>query len=99
MNPVNALGTSFSMTNKAICNSKIDSELSGSTCITAIICGNKLYCGNVGDSRAIICSTGPNSEIIGRQLTRDHKPNDNGEARRIIERGGRIAASEGNILI
>lgn len=32
----------------------IDSSLSGSTVVVVVIIDNKLWCGNVGDSRAVI---------------------------------------------
>jgi serine/threonine protein phosphatase PrpC len=35
------------------------SILSGSTCVSVIIIGNKAYCANVGDSRAILISGDP----------------------------------------
>jgi len=58
-------------------------ELAGTTAICVIIKDKKIYCGNVGDSRAI-------ASVRGRvqQLSYDHKPNNELEAKRIIAAGG-----------
>jgi serine/threonine protein phosphatase PrpC len=34
--------------------SGIDLYFSGSTCVTVLIVGNKIFCANVGDSRAVL---------------------------------------------
>jgi len=58
-------------------------EPSGSTAITMLYRNNKLYVGNVGDSRAIACQSG-----IATPLSTDHKPSDVGEKSRIEKAGG-----------
>lgn len=45
------------------------------------------YIANVGDSRAIMSSTHGKKVLA---LSRDHKPNDEDEAKRIIELGGKV---------
>lgn len=45
---------SFFEVNQGLLQTGIDCSLSGSTAVTILILGNKLYCGNVGDSRAIL---------------------------------------------
>jgi len=35
-------------------NSGIDVHFSGSTCVSVLIVGNKVFCANVGDSRAVL---------------------------------------------
>ncbi|RDD41057.1 putative protein phosphatase 2C T23F11.1 [Trichoplax sp. H2] len=60
-------------------------EVSGTTAVTVLIKDKKLYCGNVGDSRAIACVDG---KLV--PLSFDHKPNNEGESRRIIAAGGWI---------
>ena len=45
------------------------------------------YIANVGDSRALMSADGGNYSIA---LSRDHKPNDDLETKRIIEGGGKI---------
>lgn len=58
-------------------------DLAGTTAICVIIKDNKLFCGNVGDSRAIASVNG-NVEI----LSNDHKPNNDDERKRITAAGG-----------
>jgi protein phosphatase 2C family protein 2/3 len=58
-------------------------DLAGTTAICAVIKDDKLYCGNVGDSRAIASVNG-NVEI----LSTDHKPNNDEERKRITAAGG-----------
>jgi serine/threonine protein phosphatase PrpC len=43
--------------------------------------------GNIGDSRAILSKNNGKTTIC---LTRDHKPSDEIEKKRIIESGGRV---------
>jgi protein phosphatase 2C family protein 2/3 len=58
-------------------------DLAGTTAICVVIKDEKLYCGNVGDSRAIASVNG-NVEI----LSTDHKPNNDDERKRITAAGG-----------
>ena len=62
-----------------------DSEYTGSTATIVLIQDNKLYCANVGDSRAYIIY---NNSI--KQITVDHKCNVPEEAERIMNAGGKI---------
>jgi len=62
-------------------------ERSGSCAIVVLIIGEICYIANVGDSRAVLSSAG------GQQMTalsRDHKPSDIEEYKRIIKAGGQI---------
>lgn len=58
--------------------------------------GKKLYMANVGDSRGIVIRSipgnpnDPASQCAATALTRDHKPDDEDEAKRIIANNGRI---------
>lgn len=45
------------------------------------------YIANVGDSRALMSADGGNYIV---ELSRDHKPNDEEEQKRISEAGGKI---------
>lgn len=47
----------FEESNKEIYNSGIDIRFSGSTCVSMLTYGRKLYTANVGDSRAIMVRT------------------------------------------
>ncbi len=82
----------FLLTNeKLIENEKINSTFSGSTCVSVIYTPEKLICPNVGDSRAVIGRYNKENKIYESiELTRDHKPIEEDEARRIIENDGRI---------
>ena len=53
--------------------------------------GNKLFIANVGDSRAILVSENANT-LSCKALSRDHKPEDAEEAKRILQHGGMIAS-------
>ena len=75
--------------NSLLRNKMIDSNLSGSTCISVIYTPLKLIIANLGDSRCIL------GKLINKQwkhenLSRDHKPTIKEEADRIIKKGGRI---------
>ncbi|WAQ99590.1 PP2C2-like protein [Mya arenaria] len=58
-------------------------ELAGTTAITMLVKNNRLFCANVGDSRAV-------ASVRGRadNLSHDHKPGNEIETRRIIAAGG-----------
>lgn len=58
-------------------------ELAGSTAVVVLIKNNKLYCANVGDSRAVACVNGKVDP-----LSLDHKPSNDIESRRIQAAGG-----------
>ena len=68
---------------------KIDSTLSGTTCTSIIISQNKVICANVGDSRAILARY-ENGIYNSVNLSRDHKPTETDEMKRILLEGGRI---------
>jgi protein phosphatase PTC2/3 len=68
-------------------------DLAGTTAICVIIKENKLFCGNVGDSRAIASVNG-RVEI----LSIDHKPNNDEERRRITAAGGWVEFNRVNGL-
>ncbi len=62
-------------------------DRSGSCAIVALIVEDDCYVANVGDSRAVLSLTGgKNMEV----LSNDHKPNEEGENKRIIENGGKV---------
>ena len=76
--------------NSLLRNKQIDSDLSGSTCISVIYTPQKLIIANVGDSRCVLGSRTAENEWKFKNLSRDHKPNIKEEADRIKKTGGRI---------
>lgn len=62
---------------------EVRDELAGSTGVVVLLRNNKLYCGNVGDSRAIISVAG-----VAKPLSFDHKPSSEKERQRIVSAGG-----------
>ena len=80
----------FEMENNSLLRYKqIDSNLSGSTCVSVIYTKEKLIIANLGDSRCILGKK-INNEWKTEHLTRDHKPSLPEEAERIKSYGGRI---------
>ena len=80
----------FKQTNtKLVEEENIDSIFSGSTCVSVIYTPEKLICPNIGDSRAVLGKF-INNKWVAQNLTRDHKPSEKDEAKRIIESNGRI---------
>jgi len=68
-------------------------RLSGSTCVSLLTFGRKIYVANVGDSRAILVRMGKQAnQFEVAALTRDHKPSDPLEGQRIMQAGGRVDA-------
>ena len=67
-----------------------DYELSGSCAICILIIDYKLYCINVGDSRAVIGSK-KNGKKMAIEMSIDHKPTRDDETKRVVERGGEVS--------
>ncbi|KAK7083186.1 Protein phosphatase 1L [Halocaridina rubra] len=72
--------------NQVVEQCKIRTDMSGTTAVIAVLDGELLIIGNVGDSRAVMGDT-KGSTI---PLSFDHKPNQLKERRRIKEAGGFI---------
>ena len=71
----------------------IMTDLSGSTGCCVLCLKDKIYCANVGDSRAAILSRGPkNWDLI--EISNDHLPELPAEKQRILACGGRIEPSK-----
>jgi serine/threonine protein phosphatase PrpC len=68
----------------------IDLSTSGSTMVSCYLLQNKLYCANVGDSRAIMGVKDKNGKWSAKALSNDHKPSLPLEAQRIYRFNGRI---------
>jgi len=79
-------------------------DKSGSCALVVLIVGDQCFIANVGDSRAVLSAGGglssftnlpPNQRFLQGTpkifpLSRDHKPSDELERKRIIEAGGQI---------
>ena len=70
-------------------NKNIDSDMSGTTVSSIIITSSKIISINLGDSRSCLFKS-ENEVYSFKNLTRDHKPNQNDESQRIINNNGRI---------
>ena len=92
VNPIEALKQGFKsaendfLTKHAYISGEIK-ERSGSCALVVLVVDDIIYIANCGDSRAIL-SKNKGKEII--QLSRDHKPDDPDETKRIVEAGGKI---------
>ena len=85
----------FVQTNSKLSNNaSIDTNFSGSTCVSVVIANECIYTANVGDSRAIVCKQRCTSSGAvlweSEALTRDHKASEADESKRIERFGGRI---------
>lgn len=84
------LKEAFKCTQEALEKGEFDSNSSGSTVCSLVLNGKHVYCSNVGDSRAILCSTNDNSHWRVSQLTKDHKPTEKEERARILKCKGKV---------
>jgi protein phosphatase 2C family protein 2/3 len=60
-----------------MCDEQTKEEMSGTTAVVVLIRDQRIYCGNVGDSRAVASVAG-----VAEPLSYDHKPANEIEARR-----------------
>ena len=70
------LTTAFSQTNKEVYAMVSDVRMSGSTCVSVLCFGRRIFVANVGDSRAILIKQTGINECTAIPLSRDHKPDD-----------------------
>jgi len=80
-----ALRDSYVLTDDEFLDSHPELSEAGCTAVTAVVVGRRLVVGNVGDSRAVLCTQG---QAI--QLSVDHKPNHVSEKERIENLGGMV---------
>jgi serine/threonine protein phosphatase PrpC len=59
-----AFNNAFLDSNEELFNSKLDIRFSGSTCVSLITLGQKLFCSNVGDSRGIVVKKMPDGKMM-----------------------------------
>ncbi|KAJ3679473.1 hypothetical protein LUZ60_017484 [Juncus effusus] len=92
----NALVEGYRKTDMELMQSSIGKD--GSTAATAVLFGNRLVVGNVGDTRIVICRTDNNGTTTVTALTRDHKPSLLDERQRIETAGGTVISGRINGL-
>lgn len=66
-----AFNNSFLDCNEELFSGFLDIRFSGSTCVTLMTLGQKLFCSNVGDSRAIVVKKLPDGRVIAQAVSRD----------------------------
>ncbi len=90
-NPCESLFKIYKNTvDKLVNESKIDLSYSGSTVIGCYMVHDKIFCCNVGDSRAIIGAKDKSGGWMVQPLSNDHKPSIPSEADRILKCKGRV---------
>lgn len=65
-------------------------DRSGSCAVVLLVTPSKVYCANIGDSRAIASK---NFGQVKESISTDHKPSEQGEKTRIIKAGGKVYQS------
>ena len=85
-----AFNNAFLNCNDELFSGILDIRFSGSTCVTVLTMGQKLFCSNVGDSRGIVVKRRADNSVVAQAISRDQKPCQADEAARIQKFGGRI---------
>ena len=96
-NPQKAIANGFIYAEKLFFKNYTGRDSSGSCAIIILIIENRCYIANVGDSRAILSAKNGTKFY---PLSRDHRPGDEKEYKRILDAGGKIYKTEyayGNI--
>lgn len=75
-------------------NAVFNVQLSGTTLTSVFFCGNQIFTANVGDSRSILISTDSEGNLVVKQLSTDHKPENQNERMRIINKGGKVQQAQ-----
>ncbi|CAG9323291.1 unnamed protein product [Blepharisma stoltei] len=96
--PKEALTSSIAQCDEDLNSLEIDVNFSGTTLIVVLLKGTTLFCANVGDSRALIArqmndtskTTSSGKHWMSIVLSRDHKPSEKDEHKRILNSGGRV---------
>jgi len=102
-NPERALAEAFPKT-QSLCmeagqGGKFDCSLSGTTATLLMHRGSELFTAHVGDSRCVLAKKGRDNRASyeAKDLTEDHKPQNEEERKRIQAAGGQIRRLEGDI--
>lgn len=75
-------------------DASIETDFSGTTFTCAVIRGNTMTTGNIGDSRSTVGFRNASGGITGIAISQDHKPDLPEEKARIEAKGGRVFAVE-----
>jgi serine/threonine protein phosphatase PrpC len=65
-----AFNNAFLNCNEELFNGNLDIRFSGSTCVSMMTLGQKLFCSNVGDSRGIVCKL-IDGKVQAQAISRD----------------------------
>ncbi|KAG2321453.1 hypothetical protein Bca52824_014666 [Brassica carinata] len=87
--PEKAYKSAFLRVNKELHDSEIDDSMSGTTAITVLVVGDKIYVANVGDSRAVLAVKDRN-RILAEDLSYDQTPFRKDECERVKGCGARV---------
>ncbi|CAA0807082.1 Probable protein phosphatase 2C 35 [Striga hermonthica] len=87
--PITAYSSAFLSTNDQLHTSEVDDSMSGTTAITALVIGNKLYVANVGDSRAVL-GIREGDRVLAQDLSCDQTPFRKDECERVKLCGARV---------
>ncbi|XP_057771903.1 probable protein phosphatase 2C 35 [Salvia miltiorrhiza] len=87
--PVRAYSNAFLTTNEELHNSEFDDSMSGTTAITALVIGDKLYVANVGDSRAVM-AVREGDKVVAQDMSYDQTPFRKDECERVKQCGARV---------
>lgn len=98
------LNAAFQRVHEDLLKQKYDVQLSGSTCVAVLFDRNSIFCGNAGDSRAVLYSINRNQGNSSKgatcgitPLSEDHKPCMPVEKKRVLSVGGRVDTIKGNM--
>ena len=92
INPQRAIANGFIHAEKIFLkNFGLKGDFSGSCAIIILIIENRVYIANVGDSRAILSAKNGTKFYM---LSKDHRPGEESEYKRILEAGGKIYKTE-----
>ena len=89
LNEENIINIFKKINNEIYSNKNIESDMSGTTAVSLFITSEKMICANLGDSRASLFKY-EDGLYYCKNLSRDHKPSEPDENKRIILNNGRI---------
>ena len=96
----------FKSFDKILLKENFDSKNSGTTCVLLFQISKYIICANTGDSRCILIKKATVTKSINlkkilnityENLSKDHKPNNPEEKKRIIEKGGEVHKSKNDL--